>query len=662
MYFPTITSPQSRFVASFLAILTLLLFYLAFSNTHLAYASEAESIIPSDHNHPLVQDLHHEDQIRTQLESSAGDEQSEYRPDFPGLGGRIIGRQDNSALANNEPGKSKIAFGDTQYWVFPEKELGGQGITPVQRLPPSHDKSNVEIDLGNQAQGAELKKRQAGDRMLHITLSICSQPAAIDSSHSDPAPPLELYISYGPDNKFPGPNSRVSEGQVPTKKGLATYANNVSGDSFFGVHAPSAPGFNGDYSYEITASIDALYTGYENSPGLFYLDSDTRAGFFVTNNLTASNTSDSDKTAWLSSGSPFSIFVYDQNDPKIAGLENSYCCMKSQAPIKGNVKGIESSNVEVGMTSTGDGGLPKQQFYVKDLKGNSAYSAVMAWDTNYTQTGSSKVGAGGVVWPAIDFTTKSGWSMNTRISQSLMLTAITDETCQLIYNLSFCDTVNYAVPSNKTSFPDITSLANAYDQNALAYFQNFSNSLDQVPCDTISSAQYSLAANCNNCTAAYKRWLCAVTIPRCVDFSSTQGYLQGRRLNATFANGTSVLSGSSDIGFGAPINYSIAMNTSRNPFIDAVVQPGPYKELLPCKDLCYGLVQMCPASLQFACPLEGKAMNRSYGSGKNADGIMMCNKPGAIWGTSGTYLLSPSVLLGLMALSLYSVLGIVEIL
>lgn len=59
--------------------------------------------------------------------------------------------------------------------------------------------------------------------------------------------------------------------------------------------------------------------------------------------------------------------------------------------------------------------------------------------------------------------------------------------------------------------------------------------------------------------------------------------------------------------------------------IDAVIQPGPYKELLPCKDICYNLTRSCPAALQFACPLEGHGLNYSYGSPHT--GEVRCNSP-----------------------------------
>ena len=63
--------------------------------------------------------------------------------------------------------------------------------------------------------------------------------------------------------------------------------------------------------------------------------------------------------------------------------------------------------------------------------------------------------------------------------------------------------------------------------------------------------------------------------------------------------------------------------------IDNDIKPGPYKEVLPCKDLCYELVRSCPAALGFACPIEGHGLNFSYGD--PAGGIIghpRCNAPG----------------------------------
>lgn len=204
-----------------------------------------------------------------------------------------------------------------------------------------------------------------------------------------------------------------------------------------------------------------------------------------------------------------------------------------------------------------------------------------------------------------------------------------DGNCQLLYNLSFCNTVSYAVPSNGNRYSNLSALAHQYDTEAKRLFQSFSNSLEQVPCDTTSSAQYSLAVTCDNCTTAYKRWLCAVTIPRCEDYSSSKPYLQVRGIGQNFTNGSMPTDRFGDTTF-SPANKSILyMNSSRFPLIDESVQPGPYKEVLPCIDLCYGLVQSCPASLQFACPLPGKGRNQSYSSGVDGDGRPVCNIPGS---------------------------------
>lgn len=69
--------------------------------------------------------------------------------------------------------------------------------------------------------------------------------------------------------------------------------------------------------------------------------------------------------------------------------------------------------------------------------------------------------------------------------------------------------------------------------------------------------------------------------------------------------------------------------------IDDQIKPGPYKELLPCKELCYHLMQNCPAALQFACPPEGRGLNYSYGHHRKGDQEWKCNWPGGVL-VSGT--------------------------
>ena len=152
---------------------------------------------------------------------------------------------------------------------------------------------------------------------------------------------------------------------------------------------------------------------------------------------------------------------------------------------------------------------------------------------------------------------------------------------------------------------------------------------------------------CDNCTRAYKRWLCAVTIPRCADFSSSKPHLQPRNVAQNFINGTIPPTMAGESPFSAENRSRTYMNSSRNRLIDEVIKPGPYKEVLPCKELCYGLVQNCPASLQFACPLEGFGLEHNYGSiGNNEDMYNpRCNTPGVFWGMNHSSRLRMSVMM-----------------
>lgn len=74
--------------------------------------------------------------------------------------------------------------------------------------------------------------------------------------------------------------------------------------------------------------------------------------------------------------------------------------------------------------------------------------------------------------------------------------------------------------------------------------------------------------------------------------------------------------------------------------IDIDIKPGPYKEVLPCAELCYGLVQSCPASLQFVCPLKNHGLEETYGTKGSSPENVTCSFPGAgINRTSGAVLM-----------------------
>jgi calcium channel MID1 len=199
--------------------------------------------------------------------------------------------------------------------------------------------------------------------------------------------------------------------------------------------------------------------------------------------------------------------------------------------------------------------------------------------------------------------------------------------------------VAYAVPANPNRFANASLLAAYYDNATQLTYRNFQKVLAQVPCETTSSAQYSLARTCADCDAAYKSWLCSTSIPRCTDFTSTKSWLQPRGLGQPFPNGTFL-----SAAVLAYANQTAAINGSRNSSIDVFVAPGPYKEVLPCDEICYSLVQSCPASMGFNCPQPGNvAYNISYGTkplgsgdvnGRNNN--ITCNYPGVAYFISGS--------------------------
>jgi calcium channel MID1 len=218
---------------------------------------------------------------------------------------------------------------------------------------------------------------------------------------------------------------------------------------------------------------------------------------------------------------------------------------------------------------------------------------------------------------------------------------ISEDNCKIVYDLPFCDSVAYAVPTNpKNESLTVSELKLTYDNYASALFKNFTNSLDQIQCHTAETAQYSLATNCDICSQNYKLWLCAVTIPRCEDFSNNNNFLQARNIGHAFSNGT--VPQFNIPGIQAPQVQApsrLLYNSSRNPMIDQVIKPGPYKELLPCQELCFDLVQACPTALQFTCPkangYAGGILSNSYGTYDPAkvspNDFVTCNFLGVDW-------------------------------
>ncbi|KAK5163557.1 uncharacterized protein LTR77_010506 [Saxophila tyrrhenica] len=643
---PKLSPLQSRFLASLATLALLGLIYWTIGHPPLAYAAEldfdgaGEPRGGEDHNwHRITQEA---------LEEDGVDPEGDEGHTTPVLIARapVVSSTGGNNIANN----ANIEAGNTSVWLFPVEQLQSRHADRGPGLP-----SYVEAVAQTNVAHGELRKRHDSEqddtqdldarqnaraRTIYISMNTCLQPNYVGSGTQSAAPPqLTLYVATDESNENPGPQgSQGNQRAIPLDGGFAATSISVDDSWYMSVHAPSLPdNFTGVWNYELAVSIDDYFHSVSNDtdPNLFLLDSDSSAALLVTNNLTQADPSQQSFKDWMNLTAPYVVFASNVNDTRTMGLSKSFCGLNKNSQIAGAQDQSDGSatNVQMQMTTRGLGNKPKEQFYVTALNGSSTYFATLAQVGNSTSSGSGVVGGGGKVWQTTVFPTKS------------------DGNCALLYNLDFCSEVAYAVPSTPDLVANYSRFQSLYDNFTLNYYHNFNYSLQQVPCHTTSDAQYSLARNCDDCAKAYKEWLCAVSIPRCEDFSSDAKWLQRRNMGQPFFNGTELPSSllnqhytpmskaptlEGTIAYSQTYISSVATNSSRNPMIDEVIQPGPYKEVLPCEDLCYSLVQSCPAALGFGCPFPGKGLEASYGSRHgNGNGTLTCSFLGAYVYTGG---------------------------
>ncbi len=608
MRFPKLTPLQSRLATSLVASLLLLLLYLFLNKPNFAYAHQLHSRIPPDHNHPILDAFDdNDDLVGPQREDKVVEA-------IPRAIDGIL------ALSNNGPQNLNIDVGASQFWTFPKDAIDGEPGVAGPGLPGGR---NVKREVDVEDRDSELKRRQLSSQ-VYISLNTCIQPRANASSLSpeDLIPPqLQMYISQSDANQKPGPLSTDPDQRtIDVDGGYALVTMGSESSVYVGITAPNTTAFTGFWNYEIAASIDAPYHGANTSwPNLFFVDGDNHAALLVTNDTTQANATDPVYQEWMDLPPPYGMFAHPQTSPAILGVRHSYCGLRNNAQLLTNLDSVDNQDVTI-MTNRGLRGKPKEQFYITALNASSWYYGFLGMQGNSTAFGAGVVGGGGYVWTNMSFNTKS-------LSN-----------CALMYNLSFCSEVAYAVPTNPNLFSSTTGLpqlAATYDEYAARMYQYFNYSLQQIPCNTTSSAQYSLVRNCTDCARAYKQWLCAVTIPRCEDYDKTGPGLMARNVRQPLVNGSAIF----DLpGWNAdlqqPLLDAVATNSSRNPNIDEKIRPGPYKELLPCEDLCYDLVQSCPASLGFSCPLRGRGLEQSYGFRSGPENLT-CSYLGAAFFLSG---------------------------
>ncbi|RBR11409.1 uncharacterized protein FIESC28_09023 [Fusarium coffeatum] len=507
-----------------------------------------------------------------------------YEPDFGVFDRSILGRApaEQPLLTNNGPDSRPVSPGETICYVVDKKILFGND----KRSDDTHESR----DDGKEESGHR-NSRRAESKTVYISANTCSRPT-LNSTDKDnnpeTAPQLSLYTSTSSKIKCPDLSNYNKTNpdlqRVPFDEGAAMVTVNATDAIYISVAAPNiTKKHSGDWKYQIAISFDEYYHNYDSQDGtarLLLMDFDSTSALLVTSNLTEDS---SETQQIMKRPPPYQLFVGDEKLKSIDGLRHSACGLTQSAEIwaNGNKTGRHNDLVTTGVTTRGPGQLPKQQFLIAGLNHSTSYSGILVKmpEGNSKRAGQT-TGGGGTVYRATSFQTSSS------------------SNCKMVTNLDFCNETQYAVPGNEKKFNN-TALAKHYDDYARKMYANFEKVLMQMPCETPPESRYSLARDCDDCRQAYKRWLCTVTIPRCEDVMGGGRHSVVRNAFQALPNGTELPD-----NFRKGLTLS-ANNSSRNAWIDETVNPGPYKELLPCEDICYDVVQSCPSAMNLKCPQPG---------------------------------------------------------
>lgn len=407
MQFPKLTPLQSRFAVSLTASVALIVIYYFLWTPKFAYAAELD----------FRRDVG--SQSKGGYDVDLVDDELEVEEDahwmahiWPQKRAETI----NPLSQNNVPGILNIEPGKSQIWLYPNTTLYGNYTDKGTGLPSSIGTgiSGGQPDATQHtSRGLEARQDQAS-RTVYISINTCLQPTWNATGPQTAAPPqLILYVSNSTSNTDPGPNVTANTQIVlPLVEGFANFSMDASEDIYMTITAPDLPtNFTGVWNYNLAASIDGYYHSYNPSPFLYLIDTDTNAGLFVTDNLTLANSSSQVFQAWMNLTSPFVVFAQDQGNMAIEGVKHSFCGLQTTpAQIMadpGDPSGV-TNDVQMNMITRGLGNKPKEQFYIKNLNGTSAYYAVLAMIGNSTASGAGVVGGGGQVWQPVNFQTKSG--------------------------------------------------------------------------------------------------------------------------------------------------------------------------------------------------------------------------------------------------------------
>ena len=343
------------------------------------------------------------------------------------------------------------------------------------------------------------------------------------------------------------------------------------------------------WEYHLSISENDLVYQWDYRTWMDVLDTDEDSALLVTGATSSASSAYSSLNFTIDDTSLYDVYVYSYNDSLVISNQynKSVCAIKNGNYLVSSQDSVASSDVQ----------LDRKDLYIQKVIQNGAnstneyfYVTGLNRSTTYVAYLTKKIGksgnlsdVGGIIFEQVEFQTRD------------------DNTCSLIHSLDFCEDVAYSVPTSSLYLGNKTLMAEAYENISKSLYANFSKALQLIPCNTEEDARYSPLRTCDDCAESYRNWLCSVSIPRCT--TGTSSYYMYRD-----------------------------KDKNRNSYIDEQIQPlKDYYEILPCIDMCYGIVRDCPSAFGFSCPDIDSTPNLLFNSynfyNGNAD-FVSCNLMG----------------------------------
>lgn len=529
----------------------------------------------------------------------------------------LVGGIDAQSRTNVQPSSSSTSS------ILPAATL--KPVTLTESVPIQ---ATLNVNSSTPAQFFLAAPFKNTTNSLFVSASLCSGPSIPPYNISDPdvlsdlqmtyyeaslATLVRMYVSTDPSNTIPGPNDMLGKPDYQYLLGGFVQDENTVKDppgAWITIWPPAdTRNVTGTWNLTLTASTEGSPMSLQNQAGLSFADSDAQNALFTSFGYTTGNQPNLTLYVLPTLQDPISLATAEYFNSSLCSIAATFHTFNTtqDGPI------INSSETTRGLTKFNPD-QQRLQFQVTDLQPGSNYTA---WLVEYGQIG-NPAQQSATIWPAVKFVTK------------------TQRNCRLVYDVDFCPQVAYSIPVSPTVTTE--QALSIINDTVSPNFNNFTATIDTFPCNSTQFGEFSPVQTCSDCKRQYQDWLCAVTMPRCVDPLPTNN---GTNQTAAVDDPTTLN------GIGMEINPQLLPyiinrnNNSRQGYIDSEdgLDAGTYGELLPCIYTCYFVSRSCPMPLvQWACPVWDISAQASYGTFADVGINAGAGSDGQKWGGPAQYI------------------------